>query len=768
MFSYLFGRSPSKKAVDDRARAVPPKFEGLEDRTVPATFLVTTTADGGDGSLRDAVGKANVSAGADVIQFQVPSSNSGVLTLTEGEIAVTDDVSIVGQGMDKTIISGNRQSRIFNVEGAAKVDLALQDMTLYQGTAQGDGGAVRVAGATLHAARVNFLENQADHGGGVAVIDRGGLSGEAVFDGAIFNRNTAGTAGGGLYVNSTQPPSNGPHVLLKGTNLASNMANSPLGGGGGVAVEAGVLNAEGNSFVANTSLGGGGGIDTGVSSTVNVMASTFHQNASTSGLGGAGILARGDLVISNSTITGNSDTSGTGVGGVNHLGSSGLLLSSTIVSGNTGLDAKNNPDLKTSAAAVSDGHNLVGKSNGVQGLLATDLVGVDPQLGPLQYNGGTTASRVPLAGSAAIGAGNNPYNASYDQRGAGFSRRTQGAIDIGAVQFDAANPAPVAVIAAAPSVSLDSSMTSYQFAVTFTDDTKINLQSIDNADVVVTGPNGFSQKATLVQTDLTTHGSPLSALYQIVPPGGKWTPLANGVYTIALQANQVFDERGRPVAGQSLGTFAVNVQGDQIGYVEALYRSVLGRASDADSLKAYTERLTSGESRESIAKEIWNSREHREAQVTNYYQTLLKRAPDVEGLEYWTDRLMSGASEEEVTAGILGSKELVVDATAGVVVTNNFYRAIFGRTADADAIDYTTKLDAGTASPEQVVKELATSEERVVIDVQGLYQRILLRAPDEFGASEWVKKAKRDGGIGNVAVDMLASDEFFKLHGSTV
>ena len=49
------------------------ELESLEGRQLFATFIVTTTADTGTGSLRDAITKANSAAGADVIQFKIGS-----------------------------------------------------------------------------------------------------------------------------------------------------------------------------------------------------------------------------------------------------------------------------------------------------------------------------------------------------------------------------------------------------------------------------------------------------------------------------------------------------------------------------------------------------------------------------------------------------------------------------------------------------------------------------------------------------------------------
>jgi hypothetical protein len=59
----------------------------------------------------------------------------------------------------------------------------------------------------------------------------------------------------------------------------------------------------------------------------------------------------------------------------------------------------------------------------------------DPNLGPLQDNGGPTFTQALLPGSIAIDAGDNNFIPSfYDQRGPGFDRIVNGAVDIGAFE----------------------------------------------------------------------------------------------------------------------------------------------------------------------------------------------------------------------------------------------------------------------------------------------------------------------------------------------
>src|SRR5207248_424021 len=77
-----------------------------------AAILVTTTSDGGPGSLRDAILGANATPGADVITLP-----AGTYTLTiagadedagaTGDLDITDDLTINGAGAATTIIDGS-------------------------------------------------------------------------------------------------------------------------------------------------------------------------------------------------------------------------------------------------------------------------------------------------------------------------------------------------------------------------------------------------------------------------------------------------------------------------------------------------------------------------------------------------------------------------------------------------------------------------------------------------------------------------------------
>jgi hypothetical protein len=100
------------------------------------------------------------------------------------------------------------------------------------------------------------------------------------------------------------------------------------------------------------------------------------------------------------------------------------------------------------------------------------------------------------------------------------------------------------------------------FSVTYTDDVAIDVASLGNDDIRVTGPNGYDRAATLVAVDLVSNGSPRRATYRIDPPSGPagtWGEQDDGVYSVMIAADTVRDTQGEAVPAGPLGTFNVAV-----------------------------------------------------------------------------------------------------------------------------------------------------------------------------------------------------------------
>src|SRR5262249_30693806 len=89
-----------------------PLLDPLEERLAPAVFTVSVTADGGPGSLRQAVQDANATPGADTITFAL--APGAVIALT-GQLTVTDGVTLAGPGVNQLAIYGQAAVRRVNL-----------------------------------------------------------------------------------------------------------------------------------------------------------------------------------------------------------------------------------------------------------------------------------------------------------------------------------------------------------------------------------------------------------------------------------------------------------------------------------------------------------------------------------------------------------------------------------------------------------------------------------------------------------------------------
>lgn len=98
----------------------------------------------------------------------------------------------------------------------------------------------------------------------------------------------------------------------------------------------------------------------------------------------------------------------------------------------------------------------------------------------------------------------------------------------------------------------------YQFTVDYSDNQDLNTTDFGDQNILVTGPNGYSQYATYVgDTDANPSSEsqydPYDANYQITPPDGTWDIADNGQYTFTLEPNQIADNSGNYAGSAVLG-----------------------------------------------------------------------------------------------------------------------------------------------------------------------------------------------------------------------
>ena len=119
-----------------------------------------------------------------------------------------------------------------------------------------------------------------------------------------------------------------------------------------------------------------------------------------------------------------------------------------------------------------------------------------------------------------------------------------------------ANEPPSAALSAAAVTTAGGN--AYNFTVTYTDSSPLNLATLDGNDVRVVSPKGAAAGAALVGYKVNSATS-WAATYRFTPPGGTWDAADAGVYTVNLEANQVRDALGAAAPAGKLGTFNVNL-----------------------------------------------------------------------------------------------------------------------------------------------------------------------------------------------------------------
>ncbi|XPM55095.2 MAG: DUF4347 domain-containing protein [Leptolyngbya sp. IPPAS B-1204] len=364
-----------------------------------ANFTVTTLSDvvnPNDNviSLREAVNAANTLGGSNNIFFGV----NGTFTLTGGELGISSNLSIFGNGASFTTISGNNASRVFNVSSGTVLlsgltiangragggegggirnsgNLTVQFCTISGNSAGGGGGIFNLSSLTVNSS--TFSNNSAVFGGGGGIFNGDSLT----VNSSTFSGNSGVKFGGGIF--------NGGSLTVNSSTLSGNSA----GFGGGI-TNVGNLTVNSSTFSNNSAGAGGGGIyNFGV---LNAVGTLFNNNGAT--IVGGGLFTTNEAVVDFCTFTNNqADDEGGGIfaEGVLNLGNSYFQNNRATNSGGglylTGSDAKVSLSTFLSNSASNGGAIGLGTSSGTSTLLVTDSV--------LRFNSATTSGGGIFAGA---------------------------------------------------------------------------------------------------------------------------------------------------------------------------------------------------------------------------------------------------------------------------------------------------------------------------------------------------------------------------------
>jgi hypothetical protein len=338
-----------------------------------------------------------------------PLANGGTLIFTcgvdmtlnteadgAGSFYISGDLTLVGNGgPGKVIFDGNQTDRIFTMAPGVSVDLSY--LTLQHGASSGGGSVIDNVG-TVTITNSTLSDNSSSFGGN---------------GGAIFNES-------------------GHMLSIANSTLSGNTAD---GRSGGAIANAGTMSITNSTLSGNSAHSGGnsGAILNLPGGTLSITDSTLSGNSADFTSGGISNSTGGTVTITNSTLSGNS-VGANGAGGVYNPGGATLKVGGSIIANSTGGNCANG------GAFIDLGYNLSDDSSCAFSAANHDLIDTNPQLGPLQNNGGPTQTMALPFTSPAIDtiptsdASLCPSSGS-DQRGYPRPDAGESVCDIGAYEF---------------------------------------------------------------------------------------------------------------------------------------------------------------------------------------------------------------------------------------------------------------------------------------------------------------------------------------------
>ncbi|MEW6494201.1 MAG: DUF4347 domain-containing protein [Cyanobacteriota bacterium] len=413
---------------------------------VLGTFIVDSNqdvVDANDGvtTLREAIEEANNQGGKDIIEFD-PGLSGQTITLTNGQLEITDDLFINGLSADNLSVSGGNNSRVFLIDDGNNsnlIDVGIEGLTVTDGQTVGlnlNGGGI------LN--RENLTISNSTISGNTAVTQGGGIfndailtvidstisgntaeltSGGGIVNGGILtvtnstiNGNTAGRFGGGIFAGS--PSGGSSQVTITNSTIDGNTAGEEGGGIFSSGGSSNTLEISDSIISGNTVLGdecdkiieNGGGISNSARMT---LTNSIIRNNTVQGSGlnpGGGIFNTARMTLTNSTIDGNRAGRSSAIDNTGTLTLTDSIISHNI--GRAGDTIGNSDELTVINSTISNNKSEGGGDSGISNIGPLMLIGSTisnntggTEAGGIDNSGTVTMLNSTISGNTATGGG---------------------------------------------------------------------------------------------------------------------------------------------------------------------------------------------------------------------------------------------------------------------------------------------------------------------------------------------------------------------------
>lgn len=205
------------------------------------------------------------------------------------------------------------------------------------------------------------------------------------------------------------------------------------------------------------------------------------------------------------------------------------------------------------------------------------------------------------------------------------------------------------------------------------------------------------------------------------------------------------------------------VSAEDEAFVSAVFTDFLGRSATSDEVTDWALRLTNNQiDRFGVATELSRSDEWISTVIAGFYRNTLNREPDAGGLQGWITAARSGMPVAQIASAFYASPEYfsTIGQSDYRTWVTDLYQKLLLRAPDQGGLDgWVNALNAGMRR-DALAFGFYQSRETLGVRVNALYVKFLGRAGEAGGVEQWMPFVAQKGDL-VLAAAIAASDEYY-------
>jgi RNA polymerase sigma-70 factor (ECF subfamily) len=194
-------------------------------------------------------------------------------------------------------------------------------------------------------------------------------------------------------------------------------------------------------------------------------------------------------------------------------------------------------------------------------------------------------------------------------------------------------------------------------------------------------------------------------------------------------------------------------------WIQTLHVDLVGRLPDRRALVRYIAPSRHASHRE-IARDLLQSESYCRAQIAALYRSLLDRDGDPESVAAWIQALRSGIAIQDVIASICDGFEYKTNHPDGPAFVESLYRRLLRRASDPEGRTAALTALRQRSSTLAVIRSFLSSSEYCCQQVTELYVGLLGREPEPAALSERALALMQGTPLQQVVLDLVTSAEY--------